>query len=91
MTTFCVYTCKRCGTAHFPRPELCAGCAARALDPTPAPVGRVVHVTHHRGAAVAEVALTTSSVTILARAVDAVVGDDVRLTLDGGAPVASPS
>jgi len=86
-----VWRCESCGRRSFPKRELCPYCGGREFAAERVDRGLATEVTSHRGADIACVQVD-DDVVLLARAgVGVVVGTDVTLHDDRGAPVAVPA
>jgi hypothetical protein len=86
-----VWRCESCSRRSFPRRELCPYCGGRAFAAEQVDRGLATEVTGHRGVDIACV-LVGDDVVLLARAgVGVVVGTNVTLYEDRGAPVAVPA
>ena len=91
MSDLFVWLCESCGRRSFPRRELCPFCGGRVFAAERVDRGLATEVTSHCGTDIACVQVD-DDVVLLARAGSGVVvGTDVMLHDDRGAPVAVPT
>ena len=91
MSDLFVWLCESCSRRSFPRRELCPFCGGRVFAAERVDRGVATEVTSHRGTDIACVQVDDDVVLLARAAPGVVVGTDVMLHDDRGAPVAVPT